>query len=86
MSRRFLVLCGLVLVLLTQTIMGAKGSDVKELKSYVLEKVEERKDQLIKVSDSLWEYAEIALLEHRSAKLLADIAEQERIQSGKGSG
>ena len=77
MFRRFLVLCGLVLVLLTQTMLGAKVSDVEELKSYVLEKVEARKDQMIKVSDALWEYAEIALLEFRSAKLLADIAEQE---------
>ncbi len=77
MFRRFLVLCGLVLVLLTQAMMGAKASDVQELKSYVLEKVESRKDQMIKVSDALWDYAEIALLEHRSAKLLADIAEQE---------
>lgn len=33
MFRRFLVLCGLVLVLLTQTKMGPKGSDVEEFKS-----------------------------------------------------
>ena len=84
MFRRFLFLSGLVLILLTQTMMGTISSDVEELKSYVLEKVEARKDQMIKVSDALWDYAEIALLEHKSAKLLADIAEQEGFKVERG--
>jgi len=84
MFRRFLVLSGLVLVLLTQTVVGATNSDVEELKSYVLERVEARMDQMIEASDALWNYAEIALLEYKSSKLLAGIAEQEGFKVERG--
>ncbi len=84
MSRRFLVLSGLVLIMLTQTMMGTISSEFEELKSYVLEKIEARMDQMIKVSDALWDYAEIALLEHQSSKLLADIAESEGFKVERG--
>jgi len=36
------------------------------------------------VSDALWDYAEIALLEHQSSKLLADIAEIEGFKVERG--
>ena len=58
-------------------MMGAINSYEEDLKSYVLEKVEARRDQMIEASDAIWDYAKIALLEFKSSKLLADIAEKE---------
>ncbi len=77
MFKRYLILWGVVFVLLTQTAMGTINSDFEKLKSEVLKKVEARKNQMIEASDLMWEYAEIALLEYESSKLLADIAELE---------
>jgi len=84
MVKRFLILSGVVLVFLTQTVMGTINSNGDELKSYVLEKVEARKNQMIEVSDAIWDYAEIALLEYKSSKLLVDIAEQEGFEVERG--
>lgn len=39
---------------------------------------------MIKVSDALWDYAEIALLEHQSSKLIADISESEGFKVERG--
>ena len=84
MFKRLLVLSGLVLFLLTQTVLGNINPDFEELKSYVLEKVEARKNQMIEASDTMWGFAEIALLEYKSSKLLADIAEKEGFKVERG--
>ena len=64
--------------------MGDFNSDFEELKLDVLKKVEARKNQMIDASDLIWEYAEIALIEYKSSRLLADIAEQEGFQLERG--
>jgi aminobenzoyl-glutamate utilization protein B len=55
-----------------------------ELKEEVTEYIDNKKDWLINVSRTIWEYAEVALNEHRSSKLLADVLEREgfKVQIG----
>jgi len=46
--------------------------------------VEEKSQLLIEISNSIWEFAEIALLEHKSAELLADTLEKEGFRVNRG--
>lgn len=84
MCRRYFILSGLMCVLLAQTVVAASYSEWEDLKFSILEKVETRMDQMIETSNALWEYAEIALLEYKSSKLLADIAENEGFTVERG--
>lgn len=45
-------------------------------KQVVIDWVDEHKSELIKISDEIWEFAEIALEEHKSAELLARTLEK----------
>ena len=47
------------------------------LKKEISEIINKKSDLLIDVSDKLWEYAEIALMEHESSELLEEILESE---------
>jgi aminobenzoyl-glutamate utilization protein B len=51
-----------------------KGSTNKDA---VVKSVEAHQKELITISDAIWAYAETALREHKSAKALADYAEQQ---------
>ena len=53
-------------------------------KEEVIEYLDNKKDWLINVSKTIWEYAEVALNEHKSSKLLADVLEKEgfKVQIG----
>jgi aminobenzoyl-glutamate utilization protein B len=53
-----------------------KTSDA-QLKKEIEEIIDHKYDLLISVSDKIWEYAEIALMERESAKLLEEILENE---------
>jgi aminobenzoyl-glutamate utilization protein B len=46
--------------------------------------IEKHRAALIRMSDQIWQYAETALREHRSAKLLADYAEQQGFRVERG--
>ena len=41
-------------------------------KDFAIEWVDQKIDRIIEISDKIWEYAELGLIEHRSSKLLAD--------------
>jgi len=43
-------------------------------KAAVISSVDRHRPELVSLSDQIWAFAEIALREHRSAKLLADYA------------
>ena len=53
-------------------------------KAQALVSIEKRRAELIKLSDQIWTYAETALGEHKSAKLLADYAEQQGLKVERG--
>ena len=66
--RRFAVTC-LVIALLLSPLNAAAG-DVKK-KEEAVASIEKRKAELTRMSDQIWSFAETALRETRSSKLLA---------------
>ncbi|MGH9858675.1 MAG: amidohydrolase [Candidatus Acidiferrales bacterium] len=61
----------------------AGGADVKK-KEAAVASVEKRKAELTQLSNQVWAFAETALREHKSAKLLADYAEQQGFRVTRG--
>ncbi|MGH9791755.1 MAG: amidohydrolase, partial [Candidatus Acidiferrales bacterium] len=61
----------------------AGGADVKK-KEAAVASVEERKAELTELSNQVWAFAETALREHKSAKLLADYAEKQGFRVTRG--
>ena len=41
-------------------------------KEIALKWIEDNKDHIIEISDNAWEYAEVGLLEYKTAELLSD--------------
>jgi aminobenzoyl-glutamate utilization protein B len=78
--QKFLFLCGIVLSLSA----FAQKTTVSNNKSIVLSSVEKHQEELIKISDQIWGFAEIAMREHKSAKLLADYAEAQGFKVNRG--
>ena len=68
----------LVQPLFAQTIIPSVN------KKAVLASVEKHQQELIKISDSVWAFAEIAMREHKSAKVLADYAEAQGFKVTRG--
>ena len=81
---RTLFISILCLVVLSNIGMAKDETDLEKLKADVLDMVESRKAKLIEVSDALWDYAEIALDEYKSSKLLADSIEKEGFTVDRG--
>ncbi len=61
----------------------AGGADVKK-KEAAVASIEKRKAELTELSDQVWAFAETALREHKSAKLLADYAEKQGFRVTRG--
>ena len=61
--------------------IGAKLSDNKKT---VFQIVDSHRQDLIKLSNQIWEFAETALSEHKSSKLLADYAESQDFYVERG--
>ncbi|MGH9509950.1 MAG: hypothetical protein ACRD2M_08435, partial [Terriglobales bacterium] len=57
--------------------------DVKK-KDEAAASIEKHRAELVSLSDQIWRFAETALREHKSAKLLADYAEQQGFQVERG--
>ena len=57
---------------------------VSKNKNAVLASVEKHQQELIKISDSIWGFAEIAMRETKSAKVLADYAEAQGFKVTRG--
>jgi len=70
----------LVLILAAQ---AAAAGDAKK-KEAAVASIEIHRAALVRMSDQIWGYAETALREHRSAKLLADYAEQQGFRVERG--
>jgi len=60
------------------------GQKVSPLKKAVIQSVEQHKESLIKLSDSVWALAETAFEEQGSAKILADYAEAQGMKVTRG--
>ncbi|MCB0848027.1 MAG: amidohydrolase, partial [Bacteroidetes bacterium] len=64
-------------VLLLLTISTFSQNSLLKKKQAVIKSVEKHQQELIHLSDQIWAFAETALLEHQSSKVLADYAEQQ---------
>ncbi len=74
------ILCTLVACL---PLLGW-GQKISPLKKAVIQSVEQHKESLIKLSDSVWALAETAFEEQGSAKILADYAEAQGMNVTRG--
>ncbi len=67
----------LFLLLLLSQFTYAQNTAVDANKKAIIASVEKHQQELINLSDSVWAYAEIAMKETRSSKILADYAEKQ---------
>lgn len=56
-------------------------SDIKES---AFKWIDEHRDNIIEISDAIWEYAELGLIEHKSSRLLADTFEENGFHLERG--
>ncbi len=75
----------IVLLLLTSlTICGISAQKMSNSKKGVIASVENHKENLIKISDSIWTFAETAFNESKSAEVLASYAEKNGLNVTRG--
>jgi len=77
MGKRYLKLIIILIFSLMQFTYAESNPSSKKLKNELLRIVDQKSQLLIEVSDALWEYAEIALLEYKSSKILIKTLEKE---------
>jgi aminobenzoyl-glutamate utilization protein B len=82
MNKRLFCVALLSLALLTAPA-STRGDSLKQ-KEEAVAVIEKHKAELISLSDEIWGFAETALQETRSAKLLADYAEKQGFQVKRG--
>jgi len=75
---------GFVVVALCAIPWVSQGASPSPAKRAAVASVTAHSDDLISLSDKIWEYAETALREHKSSKLLADFAEQQGFTVTRG--
>jgi aminobenzoyl-glutamate utilization protein B len=76
----------LLSILLVATLihpLSSFAADGKE-KEAVVSSIENHKAEMVSISDQIWRYAETALKESRSSKLLADFAEKQGFKVTRG--
>jgi len=76
MNKKCLYLAVLLLLWAVQPVFSAVEKSLPDLKKEVIRVIDQETTLLIKTSDAIWEFAETALLEFKSSKLLADILEK----------
>ena len=67
----------LIVFSLSSIAFSAPGTTEDPVKNEALKIIDQKSQLLIDVSDKIWEYAEIALMEYESSKLLEDVLEKE---------
>jgi len=77
MRKRYFKLITILIFSLIQLTYAESKLSTKDLKNELSGRVDKKSQLLVEVSDSLWEYAEIALLEYKSSKLLMEVLEKE---------
>jgi len=77
----FIIVVSFILV---ASISGQSGKKFSKEKEAVIGYIESIQGELIKVSDTIWKYAEIGLEEYKSSILLADFAEKNGFKVERG--
>ena len=65
----------LIILLTTLTIISAQSQSTNKLKKELLYSIEQKTNELVSLSDKIWEAAEVAFRENKSAKYLIEYAE-----------
>lgn len=84
MKKIYLSFAILLLFGMIQMTFSGENPSHLELKNEVIKIVDQKYQLLTNISDAIWEYAEIALLEHKSSKLLVEILVKEGFQVEQG--
>ena len=71
-------------LLFLSTVMVAQKTSLNAKKKEVLLSVDKHQKELIALSDQIWEFAETAMVETKSAKVLADYAEAQGFKVTRG--
>ncbi|MBA4054158.1 MAG: amidohydrolase [Marivirga sp.] len=74
----------LLFTCITISAVNAQSKKTNPNKDAVIKSVEKHEAELIKLSDAVWSYAETALKEEKSAKVLADYAESQGFRVKRG--
>jgi aminobenzoyl-glutamate utilization protein B len=64
--------------------LGLSAQKINKTKKQIIAAVDTHSQELIALSDSIWNYAETALVETKSSKLLADYAEKQGFKVERG--
>ncbi len=83
MRRRLTLAMMILAILLAAPSLFSQNKSLKK-KLAALKSVEAHREEIISLSDQIWEYAEIALQEYRSSELLASYAEQQGFKVERG--
>lgn len=78
------VLLAFLLFISTFLLAQSKKQTVSANKKQLLSSIEKHQQELIKLSDQVWGFAEIALKESQSSKVLSDYAEQQGFKVERG--
>lgn len=78
------LLLGILMVLFLLPAFSQSKTPVPAAKQAVLNSVSRHQEELIKLSDQVWAFAELAMREKQSAKVLADYAEQQGFRVTRG--
>ncbi|MBN1569440.1 MAG: amidohydrolase [Acidobacteria bacterium] len=84
---RFRTLCFLFILaasMLAGPSAAAGSSESTAAKKAAIQSVDNHAGELISISDAVWAFAETALREHRSARVLADYAEKQGFRVDRG--
>lgn len=74
----------LILFLSLFCMVTGFGQKLSKNKKAIIQSVENHKEQLIKISDSIWALAELAFEEKQSSRILADYAEKNGLKVTRG--
>ena len=74
----------LIILLTTLTIISAQSQSTNKLKKELLNSIEQKTDELTSLSDKIWEAAEVAFRENKSAEYLIEYAEANGLIVEKG--
>lgn len=81
MKTKFCVLISFSMLI---SFTGFSQKNDSKLKQAILKSVENHQQELIKLSDEIWGFAETALKEYKSSKVLADYAEAQGFKVERG--
>lgn len=76
----------LLTILMGSIISLSAQTNTEALKNQVIERIDHHSQDLISLSDAIWEFAEIAFKENQSAKALSDYAEDNGFTVTRGVG